>query len=369
MSPENIKKPIAIVASEKSSAHNPAFDVWHGVPEKHYDTPARTKFLLEGSIALANRGIANIYEPEKFSRREIERIHSPKYLDFINNVSQEMSQKEDMWVPMITNYKNGDVICYKHKAWYLSCDTPHGVDPQARELLSQAGVFSFDQSTPIMADTYDLVLESAYTAITAAQKIMEGYHISYALCRPPGHHAEPSMSGGYCYLNNLAVATQYLIDKTQKNIAVLDIDAHHGNGTELIFYKTSKVDYGSIHVDTTSYAPHYTGHISSKGEEDGYGYNHNHPLPAKTSEAAYLQEFDKMLFELKGHDPSFIVVSLGFDTYKDDPLSLFKLTNEGYKDIAKRIAATKLPVLVIQEGGYKEDKLGELLSNFLENLV
>lgn len=368
MSPENTKK-IAFVASERSSAHNPAFDVWHGIPEKHFDTPARTKFLLEGGVALSNRGLANIYEPVMFSRKEIERIHPATYLDFINEVSQQMSQKEDMWVPMITNYQTGNVVCYKHKAWFLACDTPHGINPQARELLSQAGVFSFDQSTPIMADTYDLVLESAFTAITAAQKIIEGYPISYALCRPPGHHAEPSKSGGYCYLNNVAIATQYLIDKTHKNIAILDIDAHHGNGTELIFYDTSQVNYNSIHVDTTSHAPHYTGHVSSRGEKKGCGYNHNHPLPVKSSEEIYLQEFDKMLFEIKEHNPNFIIISLGFDTYKDDPLSIFQLTSEGYKAMARKIASMKLPVLLIQEGGYKEDELGELLSNFLENLI
>lgn len=360
---------ICIIASEKSIEHNPPFDVWHGVPEKHFDTQTRARALLDGSIDLANRGLADIFEPRTFTTKEIELVHTPEYIEFIRETSIKMSQQEDMWVPMVTDYKTGSVICYKHKAWHLSCDVPHGIDPQAREILSQAGLFSFDQSTPIMANTYDATLMSAFTALTAAQKVIEGSSISYALCRPPGHHAEPSKSGGYCYLNNTAIAAKYLLNKTGKDIAIIDIDAHHGNGTELIFYDNPHVDYGSIHVDTVSHAPHYTGHVSSKGENKGYGYNHNHPLPVKSCESTYLKEFDKMFLELKEHEPSFIMVSLGFDTYKNDPLNIFELTKEGYKKIAQKIASLKLPTIVIQEGGYKEDELGELLGNFLENLT
>jgi acetoin utilization deacetylase AcuC-like enzyme len=362
------ERKIQSIASETTIQHNPPFDVWQGRPERHFDIPDRAIALLQGLSDLSSRGIVEISQPEEFPDNVLYQVHTREYVEFLKECSKFVSIQPDMWIPMITNEDTGEVRSFKHSAWIVPCDVPRGVEPNAQSLIARAGQHAFDLSTPIMGNTFDVAKHSAEIALTAAKRIVNGETLAYALCRPSGHHAEQSRSGGYCYLNNTALAAKFIQSETGKHVGILDIDAHHGNGTESIFYSTKEVSYASIHINTSVHAPYYTGQASCNGEGEGLGYNHNFPLEIKASNDIYLNALNKGLLRLYEHSPSFLVVSLGFDGYVNDPLGLFNLTKEFYAVAAQSISQLKIPILTIQEGGYNIGELPELLSVYLENL-
>jgi acetoin utilization deacetylase AcuC-like enzyme len=173
---------------------------------------------------------------------------------------------------------------------------------------------------------------------------------AYALCRPPGHHAGPDFMGGYCYLNNAAVAARAL--STTGRVAILDVDVHHGNGTQAIFYTDPNVWYGSLHVDPSAAYPYFAGYAEETGDGPGAGTNCNVPLPPGTGASAYLAALDALLARLRAFDPRWIVASAGFDAYEHDPVGIFKIPRSGFEAIGRRIAGLHRPTLVVQEGGY-----------------
>lgn len=221
-----------------------------------------------------------------------------------------------------------------------------------------------DLSAPIVAGTYKAALASANCALSAAEAVSKGERAAFALCRPPGHHAGKANCGGYCYLNNAAIAANWLSSKGR--VAVLDIDYHAGNGTQDIFYEHADVLSISIHADPDFEYPHFSGYADERGAGAGLGFHHNFPLPAGTDDAAYLATLEIALGHIRAFEPGYLVVSAGMDIYADDPLGKIKVTTKGIGEIGKRIASPGLPTTIVFEGGYNNDALARNVLALLE---
>ncbi|HYM84269.1 MAG TPA: histone deacetylase family protein, partial [Candidatus Dormibacteraeota bacterium] len=222
----------------------------------------------------------------------------------------------------------------------------------------QAGFYCFDTATPLVPGTYEATRSACDVALTAAEDVLAGERVVYALTRPPGHHSARSVFGGYCYFNQAAVAVEWLVSRSSARVAVLDVDYHHGNGTQQIFYRRGDVLYTSIHADPARMFPYFAGFAEETGAGEGAGTTYNQPMPAGTTDAEYLDAVDRALERIGAFDPVAIVVSLGFDTYGQDPIGDFALTTPVYHDVGARSAALGKPLVVIQEGGYDVANLG-----------
>ena len=230
-------------------------------------------------------------------------------------------------------------------------------DPQ--HIAGRSGYRALDTSTPIVEGTYAASRAAVDVALTAVDLVLGGDRAAYGLCRPPGHHASRSMYGGYCYFNNAAIAAEAIARATGEPVAILDVDYHHGNGTEQIFWRRGDVLYVSLHAHPDREYPYFLGWPEETGEGPGEGANLNIPLPAATTNEQYLAALDRGLERIADHGGSTLVVSLGFDTYGLDPLGDFALTTEVYHEVGRRAAATGRRLVILQEGGYYVPALGE----------
>jgi acetoin utilization deacetylase AcuC-like enzyme len=229
-------------------------------------------------------------------------------------------------------------------------------EPQA--IAGRAGWYGLDSSTSFVEGTYPAARAAVDVALTAVDLMLGGERAAYGLCRPPGHHAARALYAGYCFLNNAAIAADAIARTTGERVAILDVDFHHGNGTQQIFWRRGDVRYASIHGDPDRQYPYFLGRATEIGEGEGRGENLNLPLPPGTDDASYLATLDRALDALLAVPGSVIVVSLGFDTFTLDPLGDFALTAEGYHDAGRRVAATGRRLVILQEGGYHRPSLG-----------
>ncbi|KCV21249.1 histone deacetylase family protein [Bordetella pertussis H934] len=204
--------------------------------------------------------------------------------------------------------------------------------------------------------------------MAAADWALQNQALAYALCRPSRHHAHRDRAGGFCYLNSSAAAAQRLAQRCER-VVVLDVDAHHGDGTQNIFYQRSDVMTISLHADPSGYYPFYTGYAHERGYGSGHGYNLNFPLPHGARNAIFLETLDSALTALRDYRPRALVLALGFDTYKDDPISVLKLDMDAYRQIGERINGLGLPTVVVQEGGYMVPAIGPALEAFLQGMA
>ncbi len=224
----------------------------------------------------------------------------------------------------------------------------------------RTGWWGLDSSNPLVAGTYVAARWAVDVALTAADLVVDGGETAvYGLCRPPGHHAARAMAGGYCFFNNAAIAAESIGRRTGDPVAILDVDIHHGNGTQQIFWRRGDVVYASIHADPMDLYPFFLGHADEVGEGPGHGANFNQPMPAGTADEAYLAAVDRALEAIAGTKGSIVVVSLGFDTYRLDPIGTFALTTEVYHEIGRRVASLGRRLVILQEGGYHRPSLGE----------
>src|SRR5215218_4171798 len=221
------------------------------------------------------------------------------------------------------------------------------------------GYYSFDAGTPLTAGTWRAAQSSADVALTAARLLAEGAHPAvFALCRPPGHHAAADLYGGYCFLNNAAIAAQYLIDGGAERVAILDVDYHHGNGTQAIFYDRSDVLFVSLHAHPSVEFPYFLGWPDETGAGAGEGFNRNYALPVGTAFPAWREALEDALRSIAGYGPDVLVVSLGVDTYRGDPISQFLLASDDFTAYGGLIARLGLPTLFVMEGGYAVEAIG-----------
>jgi acetoin utilization deacetylase AcuC-like enzyme len=239
---------------------------------------------------------------------------------------------------------------------------PRGID-------GALGYWCFDTATPVVAGTWAAARAAADVALTAADLVLAGEPAAYGLCRPPGHHAPRAAFGGYCYLNNAAIAAEQLCRQSAGRVAVLDLDYHHGNGTQQIFYQRSDVQYVSLHGDPHRAYPYFAGYADETGAGAGHGCTLNLPLPAGLDDAGYLAAASQAIEEIDAFGPDLVLVSLGADTAADDPLGDLRLTEDGFASLGTAVGDLRRPVVVIQEGGYSVDRLGGYVAAFLAPLL
>lgn len=243
----------------------------------------------------------------------------------------------------------------------------HRMHRKPTELLGELGWYSNSTSCPITAGTWPAVFASAQVAIHAAQRLTHapaGTPV-YAMCRPPGHHAYPDLMTGVCYLNNAAIAANLLAKRFGK-VAILDIDVHHCNGTQFIFWDRPDVMVCSVHVDPNLSAPYYAGHADEVGGDGARGLNFNQPLPWATPDPPWLAAIAAALARIRGFAPGALVVSLGFDAAEHDPVATFKITEAGFSQAGAMLAAAGYPTVLVQEGGYLSPSLGIYLRRVLD---
>lgn len=284
------------------------------------------------------------------------RVHSPEYLTFLSTAWDE-------WVSLSPDNVNRDAL---PSVWPLPGNQAFRMDRPPLNFAAKLGQYAFDAGTPLMSGSWMAAREGAACALAAAQAVSQGESSAVALTRPPGHHAGRAYMGGYCFLNNAAIAAQYLRSQGLQRIAVMDIDYHHGNGTQAIFDERSDVYTVSIHGDPQTEYPFFLGHADERGTGPGEGYNLNFPLPKGTAFETWYGSLQKALQVIADFSPQALVVPLGLDTYEGDPISGFKLKSVHYLQVGRALASLRLPTVFTLEGGYAVADFGRNTVNVLE---
>lgn len=366
--------PLFTVYPDTHVTHAPPHEFLEGALITPHESPTRATLIRD---AVARAGLGPIIVPTPFGLEPVRAVHDAGYLKY---------------------------LAHAYQRWVAAGGSPAAVIPDTfavrwmarppRDAYAQAGYYALDTSAPIVAETYQAARASADAALTAAALLLEGQRATYALCRPPGHHAGRDMCGGYCYLNNAAIAAEWLLQsvaedrglKIENNkrgndelssildpqsstqpasVAILDIDYHHGNGTQQIFYERADVLVVSIHADPSFEYPYFSGYADERGAGAGAGYNLNLPLPSQTTDTQFLAALDQALEAIAAVEPCYLVLSAGFDTFDGDPLGEFVLTAAAYGEIGRRIASLGLPTLIVQEGGYAVAALADNVVSLL----
>jgi acetoin utilization deacetylase AcuC-like enzyme len=312
-----------------------------------FEKPERVEMIL---ARVREVGLGDVDPPNEFSLEHISRVHAPFLVDFLRTAHTEWS----------TLRRPGAAYPIAWAGGGLRRDRTGG------SVDTKLARYCIDAATPITATTWLAAAAAANCALTAAAAILQGERAAFALCRPPGHHAGSDHYGGYCFLNNAAIATQYLRDCGLRKVAIVDIDYHHGNGSQSIFYARDDVFFVSIHADPDFDYPFLLGYADEKGIAAGEGMNLNMPLPEGTGWDTWSAALDHALVATAGFAPEALVVSLGVDTYKGDPISRFCLESKDYLRIGEKIAALGLPTLFVMEGGYAVAEIGVNTVNVLQ---
>src|SRR5512142_627618 len=340
--------PVPVVWSEQCLRHEPGGEVWLGVKDVGTEVPERALVLRE---ALAAAGAPEV--PAAAHGDEVLRaVHDPALLAHLAGVWAEWER-----AGFPAEYGRDRVVPYVFPTEGMLAGLPVRMPPAVH---GRAGRFCYDTMTLIGPGSWAAIRGAADAALTAADLVSDGARLAYALCRPPGHHVTRSAYGGSCYLNNAAIAAQALVAAGAGRVAVLDIDAHHGNGTQSIFYTSGDVFYGSVHVDPgAGWFPHYAGYADERGAGLGEGANQNLPLSPGTGDDGWLAAVRDLCAAAAAHRPGAVVVSLGLDAAEADPESPLRVTEAGYRE-AGRLTAALAPTVLIQEGGYDLATLGQL---------
>lgn len=325
-----------------------------GGSHAYYSEVAERGIILRQAIESA--AIGPILPPREFGMAPLQSVHSPELLELLQTAYDRMVHEEQRGAhpPRVVLPETFAVRQQR--------------DRSPRSIWAHLGFYCYDTSSPIFVDTWQAVYWAAQTALSAAASVADGQPVAYALCRPPGHHASSDMFGGFCYTNNVAIAAQWLTERGQQ-VAILDIDYHHGNGTQEVFYRRDDVLTLSLHADPHVEYPFFWGYEEERGAGAGLGFNLNLALPKGTAAVAYLTALDGALDRIRQFAPDTLLVSLGLDTYKDDPVGGFMLETESYTAIGRRLARLDLPTMVVQEGGYYLPALADNLTAFFAGLL
>ena len=335
---------ISVFFDPRQLGHQPTLELHNGSWAEYAEKASRAELILKQ---------LEQYQPARDHGVEpILRVHSPEYVEFLRSAY-------DDW---LAAGRTGDAIGY---AWPVVRRRALDLD----RIDARLGRFSFDAATPITAGTWEAAYWSAQSALTALSALIdEQQTCSFALCRPPGHHAGRDYLGGYCYLNSAAITAAEAAHRGRR-VAILDIDYHHGNGTQDIFYDSADVLFASIHADPSTDYPFYWGHADERGEAAGEGKTLNLPLPRGTQIDAYLAALDAACRAVELHRADLLVLSYGADTFEGDPISYFQLREADFAVVGNRIAGLGIPTVVILEGGYAIDALGHNVSSLLSGFV
>lgn len=330
--------------------HKPTKELSDGALVDAFETPARVRSILS---ALERSGFARFEAVQIFGQKEYARAHAPDYITFL----------EGFWRDWTAAGRSSEAFPFVWPTRDFRTDKiPHHID-------GKLGHYSFDAGTPLTKGTWDAAKASADAALSAAEALSAGEAITFGLCRPPGHHAGRDYLGGYCFLNNAAIAAEQMLANGARKVSILDVDYHHGNGTQAIFYDRADVQFLSIHADPMVEYPYFLGHADEKGVGAGEGFNFNYALPHGTQFAAWMVALEDAISKIEAYAPDAIVVSLGADIYEGDPISKFKIRQEEFLKIGARLAKMSGPKLVLMEGGYAVDALGENVASFLRGIA
>jgi acetoin utilization deacetylase AcuC-like enzyme len=330
------KNEIALIINDKHDIHH--------IKEKGYiESPIRIKSIMK---EIEKLNYFKVFPSRGFPDKSITDIHSPKYFNYFKTICDKLPEGKSIY-PYVFPVRN--------------------VTRPPKDYSVLAGYYCIDTFTPINKNAFLAARSGVNCALTGAELLMEGYHTAYALVRPPGHHAERDVFGGFCYFNNASIAANFL-SKFGK-IAILDIDYHHGNGHQQIFYGRGDVLTVSIHGNPAFAYPYFTGFADEKGAGDGIGFNINYPLKEALSGKEYLAYLKKAIKQIVTFKPEYLVVSLGFDPAKDDPTGTWSLIANDFKNNGAEISKIPCPILFVQEGGYKNRTLGINARNFFEGYL
>lgn len=299
------------------------------------------------------QNFGSLIQPTQFDEHRLTRIHAADYVDFLKTIWRDwvasgrgnVSARPDTFI--------GDGMRY--------VDTDN--------VRARLGRYSFDSMTPFVEGSWKAIRTAANIALTGAELLSNGEQRAFALCRPPGHHATANCCGGYCYLNNAALAAQSLLDNGAEKVAILDVDYHHGNGTQSIFYERNDVLTISLHANPKVEYPYFLGHADETGAHNGHGFNVNYPLPLGTDWQQYQVALADALGKIERFTPDALIVSLGLDTFAGDPTTYFEIASEEFRLIGKAIATIHAPILTVLEGGYSVDYIGQNTVNALSGLA
>jgi len=338
------------IYSGKQDLHTPRYQFAGGRRRCHPDVPERTAAILE---AVQEAGF-EVVAPRPCTPEDVRAVHADDYLGYLAGAYEA-------WAGIST--VAADVI-----PGTFPVREPSRVPGDVPRL---AGWYCLDTETPIGRDTFEAAMASAGCALTGAELLLSGERCAYALCRPPGHHAGRDYCGGYCYLNSAALAAARLSTGAGAplRVAILDLDAHHGNGTQDIFYESEQVFYVSIHADPNATYPYFWGYAEETGAGPGSGFNLNLPLPRFVRDAAYLDAVELALAAVERFEPAFVVVSLGTDGAAGDRVGPFALKPETFEAMGRLVAGLGNPTLVAQEGGYDLQSLVGSVKGFLTALA
>ena len=325
--------------------HIPKSYFTRGQMRQPQEVPDRTAQMLEGLKAMD----IPVLPPADLGSGPIAKVHDLGYLRFLESAHRRWAAMPDDW---------GDEV--------MSNIFVRSPNPM-RGILAEAARYLADGSCPVGANTWNAAYWSAQTAIAAADALIAGERTAYAVCRPPGHHARRDAAGGFCYLNNAAIAAERLTSRFPR-LVILDTDMHHGQGIQEIFYQRSDVLYVSIHGDPTNFYPVVSGFDDERGEGDGLGYNINLPMAHGASEEDFFNRLEEAMTAIRLFQPDAMVLTLGFDIYKDDPQAKVSVSSEGFCRLGKRVREAGLPTLVVQEGGYDIATLSTNVQQFFNGL-
>jgi acetoin utilization deacetylase AcuC-like enzyme len=333
------------IYSDRHEAHAPAMELLDGVLQNIFERPERARRIV---ATIEEERLGEVRPPDPCDVAAIRRVHDPRLVEF-------MRESWGLWQAQIGS---NDAIPYTHSMRGIAAREPESIN-------GKLAYFSYDAVTPITAGTWSAALTAVSVATSGLQLIQNGERAAFSLCRPPGHHSMHGQYGGYGLFNNVAVAAQAAIDAGARRVAVLDIDVHHGNGTQDIFYRRNDVLYVSIHNDPRHGYPFFMGHADETGAGPGSGFNVNLPLPRGTRWDAYEPALAAAVDKVREFSPEVLFVSLGVDTFDGDPTGSFKLQSADYLPLGAAIAKLRRPTLFVMEGGYAIAALGRNTVNVL----
>lgn len=337
------------VYSEKHRLRDAQSELHGGTFVRPFECPERAEIVL---ARVKQENLGEVVAPKDFGLAPVLKVHDPDFVDFL----------EHCWENWVAAGGEGEAL---PNVWPTRAmagrHIPNHID-------GKLGYYALAAETSISEGTWEAARAGADVVLTAAEHLLSSENpngegkAAFALSRPPGHHAAADQYGGYCFLNNAAIAAQFARDQGRERVAVLDVDFHHGNGTQNIFYRRDDIFFASLHGDPMEAFPHFLGHADEVGEAAGEGFNLNFPLPPGTDYPRWRDALDEALARITAFKPGLLVVSLGVDTFEQDPISFFKLKSDDFADYGARIGvATKaagVPVLFVMEGGYAVSEIG-----------
>lgn len=341
-----------VVYSPSHLGHDITHETYMGVLVPANEVAERAENIR---VALEADGGFPRQEPTEHGLEPITAVHDPGLVRFLESAWSEVRRQG---IPRA--FLSADTYPNRSMFEGMSDEAVAGLVREPSHAGGRAGFWGLDSAAPLVAGTYTAARGAVDVALTAVDLVLDGgAAAAYGLCRPPGHHSARSMYGGYCFFNNAAVAAHDITRRTGERVAIIDVDYHHGNGSQQIFWRRGDVRYVSIHADPDIDYPYFLGRADEVGEGEGSGENLNLPLPAGTTNAEYLAAVDRACEAIAAVPGSVVVVSLGFDTYGLDPIGTFALTTDVYDEVGRRVAALGRRMVILQEGGYHRPSLGE----------